>query len=405
MTNKTVLFDKQQLLSEINPLAEAVELRFASGTITGYFKEGCVMSVKTQLTHINCHISNVAVLENVLQKFRYQQFYAGVNVKTRSLYFKRESAIIEIYISDFDKSYLESLYSVNIDWFKCSSEVLKGVNSVMSSCSLPDLSCYIPVMRLLHGSGCYLAATNGHVLSRYRLGGELPCDFMLEPSLLKLILPKMKDMNLSGIGSYRHDSVDGVVFDFGNARVFLPKIKSEQLYIEATRGTTIGWIPNTTEEKEIFEGLQKARDSQSVIFCDNLVPFINNHFAIPCQIILSISEGISKQLSQCKWSKMITITLDGNMLRVKSTEINIYTGYVEEKKIKIETLYAANAPVSILIHANPFINAIKGGGLLGLHCNKNNCFVYIKKQQLEQILKGSYNEYKTEKKSKESKIT
>ena len=189
--------DRQRILEELDILANAKGgVNFESGIMTGWIKGGSVkVSVETELDFIEGHLGNFWLLAKVIKEFRHKRFDIKFNKNPLAIVVSKNSTKTSLFLSELNLPYLNSLYQEDVVWQQCPSEIFQVIHEVLCSCSGTSNG-YWRSMNLLHGAGRYLGITDDQIIIRHRLSKNLSFEFMLEPSDLKTILPKIRKMKV-----------------------------------------------------------------------------------------------------------------------------------------------------------------------------------------------------------------
>lgn len=372
-----------KLIEELKLIADALELGLYDGVVTGTFKGNrAVLSVKTSLPSFQASFSNNGfLLLEVIKSFKSKWLSISYNAESSSIVFKRKQRRIEIYVLSYHLEHLNNLYSIDVDWQKCPYDFFHGISAVLNLCE-PAENFNIISMDFLHCAGRYVGATDNNIISRYRLSSEQPFDLMLNPKDIRSILSKINNLKVLRIGRCKHNEINGVIFDFGYSRLFLPEIKADELARNALEGTIIGFKPDNKEARSMLNDCLKARDHIPMVYCKNMMPAINNMFKIIFQMLIELNAEVIRQLRFFSLSYCIKITVSGHFLLVESIDerFNI------KKRFGVRVFGKTDNPINITIKTTKFLDSIKGRGcLLGFN---NKGLLYIKKKQLEIILQG-----------------
>jgi len=263
---KEHLVKRKELLEEIRPLLPIKNddhFYFRSGTITK-IEDQFIMSVKSEVSFFDGEIL-AEMYRRLLEKIRCDQFYLSAPRGRLIAKYGRHGQLRFNTSAHNDFSDID-LWNSKIKWRSCPDDLIEAFRVVAKtageeiidedeSWSLEDFEAYqkeAPELEMeltrsirlrpppfdprgkagIHVSGRYVGAFDDNKASRNRLQSPVPFEMVFPAKLLQQTLTKRKE-KLRAVGKYNlqyyGDIEKGVIFDFGNIRLWIPEHPSENL--------------------------------------------------------------------------------------------------------------------------------------------------------------------------------
>jgi hypothetical protein len=150
-------------------------------------------------------------------------------------------------------------------WARCADDLLEGIDRV--SLILRDEGLPVNDHRVAIGPNYVMAYTDTNV-SCCKIDYQRPFYIEIRPHSA-LVLSKFKDKKLLGIAAHKVDEEDGILFNFGDFRIFFPKIKD------------VMGVATMVEENRYLQGYNKYLELPTEVddFMNRIVKTIRNPFA------------------------------------------------------------------------------------------------------------------------------
>jgi len=383
-----ILIQKQKLQAIIAPLYPTDDVNFQNGVFTSVLKRGeAVVSVKTGYNFLRGQI-HAELLKAVSRKIPYGSFYIGIEEKPLRLVFQKKNYSLKLNLSDYDPPEIVSLYHIYPDsWQECPSDLFFGISELFRICKPEDSSDIFKHYGLLHGKEFHLCVGKGNLICRYRLSVPLPYEIMIDPFNLQTILSKVKNLKVMRMARVTYAEVTGIVFDFGEMRIFIPEIFEEEFRQYWLKDSIYESKPKTKEDFEILDDLKKVRDLPQPPVCKNLIPEINSYFKHPCSILFIPPKSIRTILAPFLMAERLTIEISAVTLTLSAEDEKIK---INKQRHQIKFLTAGTGNISITVRTEDFYKSVISDSLIGTLLlesdNGSRSALYVKNKNMEYLI-------------------
>jgi len=364
----------------------ADEVCFRRGTVNSW-TGGLAISRNTRLDFFEGGI-DTDIIKRVVQEVagRYVRLASGKGSLILKL---RPSHHTEIYKKEIEFFIDFNLWDRNIDWQQCPQDLVEGIAFIENSRINGAVGSDERIFAGIHIDGNYVGRLDGTSCSRFRLRFPVPFSMILSPAGIGRMRFKLKDKQLSRVARYVIPDIGpGVIFDYGNLRVWNADLEPEQDRYSDLRDF-VGRKPKNEIEKEMQESLRSARDwPPPQPRWENLILLINKYFDFRIDNLMEPPEDVRPIL------QLIKRNADKEITWVKFGRDKIKFSWFSEGHIPDATIPAAEPhsrqPISFGINLFDFERLIRRGTYLGFENpdspGKDYGFLYLKDRQGEHLI-------------------